>query len=81
MIESFEKPAKDDLAERVENKMEALESNVMNMRKVLEDKDSCINEIHQRLDVLEKKHKEEKEMFENWIKYLDDKKLKLESKN
>ena len=45
--------------------MEALESNVMNMRKVLEDKDSCINEIHQRLDVLEKKHKEEKEMFEN----------------
>ena len=56
---------------RVEEKMQTLESCVKTLRKALEDKDSLVSKLQLRLDVLEKKNDEEKELFKIKFKNLE----------
>ena len=73
-----ENPTNDDLAKRVESKMEVLESNIHNLRKALEEKDA---EMQYKIDCLEKKNKEETKLFENKIKELENNFEQRDKKN
>ena len=73
-----ETPTNDDLAKRVESKMEVLESNIHNLRKALEEKDA---EMQYKIDCLEKKNKEETKLFENKIKELENNFEQKDKKN